>query len=230
MKVAVVTFPGSNCDADAVHVTRNLLGADAALVWHAEAALPAGTVLVVLPGGFSYGDALRSGALARFSPIMGAVRAFAERGGLVLGICNGFQILLEAGLLPGAMLQNASRKFVCRPAEVEVATTDSAFTRAYAHGQRLKLPVAHHEGRFHASNDTLAELEAADRVAFRYAAHDNPNGSKGHVAGLLGGPRRNVLGMMPHPERASETVLGSTGGRALFESALAAARQEETAP
>lgn len=226
MKVAVVTFPGSNCDADAVLVTRSLLGVATVEVWHREHELPAETSLVILPGGFSYGDALRSGALARFSPIMGSVRAHAERGGLVLGICNGFQVLVEAGLLPGAMLQNASRKFVCRMVELEVRTSDSPFTATYARGARLRVPVAHHEGRYFADEPTLDQLEREDRIAFSYTPETEPNGSVRRIAGVLGSGR-NVLGMMPHPERASEALLGSQDGRALFESAIGWARARE---
>lgn len=215
MKIAVVTFPGSNCDADAVHVAKNVLGVDAVAVWHKDTALPDRTDLVILPGGFSYGDALRSGALARFSPIMSAVKAHADRGGFVFGICNGMQILVESGLLPGAMLQNASRKFVCREVTIEVRSTDSAFSSALSKGQALRIPVAHHEGRFHASEETLKQLFDEDRVVFTY--RDNPNGSIRDIAGLLN-EKRNVLGMMPHPERASEAILGSTDGLGIFQS------------
>lgn len=224
MRVAVVTFPGSNCDADAVHVTRNLLGVETDQVWHRDSELPAHTALVVLPGGFSYGDALRSGAIARFSPIMGAVRAFVERGGAVLGICNGFQVLVESGLLPGAMLQNASRKFVCKMVELEhTSALDSPFTRGLERSTSLRIPVAHHEGRYHVDEDTLAGLEANGQVAFRYAPGHNPNGALGNIAGVHDETGR-VLGMMPHPERAAESILGSKDGLQLFESALSWAR------
>ena len=221
MKVAVVIFPGSNCDADAVHVTHNILGVATERVWHQAVRLPLETTLVVLPGGFSYGDALRSGALARFSPIMKAVQSHAEAGGLVLGICNGFQVLVEAGLLPGAMLQNTSRKFVCRMIELEVGTNDSPFTQGYRSGERIRMPVAHHEGRYFLSDGGLKRLEDEHRVAFRYREGMNPNGSLGGIAGILGA-RRNVLGLMPHPERACEDVLGSSDGRRVFEAALGA--------
>jgi len=201
-------------------VIRNVLGRPAASVWHEEPRLASDTHLVVLPGGFSYGDALRSGALARFSPIMADVRRFADAGGSVLGICNGFQVLVESGLLPGAMLQNASQKFVCRVVEVRVENTSTRFTRRYPSGGVLRIPVAHHEGRFYADDPDLDRLEAESQVVFRYV--DNPNGSARDIAGLVnaGG---NVLGMMPHPERATETLLGSDDGRLLFESVLAEA-------
>jgi phosphoribosylformylglycinamidine synthase subunit PurQ / glutaminase len=215
LRIAVVTFPGSNCDEDAVHVLRNVLAIDAVKVWHRDPALPAGTDGVILPGGFSYGDALRSGALARFSPIMGAVKAHAEKGGLVLGICNGMQILVESGLLPGAMLQNASTKFVCRWVEIEVQSTDTPFTSRYQKGQKLRIPVAHHEGRYFAPPEVIAQLKSQDRIAFRYAKNDNPNGATDDIAGLTN-EAKNVLGMMPHPERASEALLGSEDGKALF--------------
>jgi phosphoribosylformylglycinamidine synthase len=215
VKIAVVTFPGSNCDADAIHVAKNILGAEAVNVWHKDTTLPEKTDLVILPGGFSYGDALRSGALARFSPIMQAVREHATRGGYVFGICNGMQILVESGLLPGAMLQNASRKFVCREVTIEVESTNSPFTRGLEKGRPLKMPVAHHEGCYYASEDQLRRLHAEDRIAFTY--RDNPNGSIEDIAGILN-ERRNVLGMMPHPERAAESILGSTDGLAIFES------------
>lgn len=218
MKTAVVTFPGSNCDQDAVHVVKNVLGQPAQLVWHKEEQLPPDTTLVILPGGFSYGDALRSGAIARFSPIMADVRRHADRQGLVLGICNGFQVLVESGLLPGAMLQNANQKFVCRVAELSVERTDTPFTRSYALGQTLRIPVAHHEGRYHASDATLDALEANGQIVFRY--RNNPNGSVRDIAGIVN-EGRNVLGMMPHPERAAEPILGSVDGRALFESVIA---------
>lgn len=219
MKVAVVSFPGSNCDEDAVHVVQGVLGARAERVWHGEAALPDGTELVILPGGFSYGDALRAGALARFSPVMEAVVRHAGRGGLVLGICNGFQILLEAGLLPGAMLPNGDRKFVCREVSLRVRSADTPFTRSLSVDQRLRMPVAHHEGRYHTDADGLARLRDGDQIVFTY--DDNPNGALADIAGIVSA-ERNVLGMMPHPERASEAVLGSTDGLPIFEAALAA--------
>ncbi len=221
MTVAVVTFPGSNCDADAVHVTKGRLGFATERVWHTASDLPRSCSLVVLPGGFAHGDALRAGAIARFSPVMAAVRDHAERGGLVLGICNGFQILLEAGMLPGAMLQNASRTFVSRWVSLVVESPGGPFTSGYEAGQKLRLPVAHHQGRYFADDETVARLQANNQVVFRYGAGDNPNGSCDGIAGICN-ERGNVLGMMPHPERASESVLGSTDGLALFRSALAA--------
>jgi phosphoribosylformylglycinamidine synthase subunit PurQ / glutaminase len=219
LRAAVVTFPGSNCDQDAVHVLRNLLAVPTDTVWHKNERLPEGVELVVLPGGFSYGDALRSGALARFSPVMGAVRAFAERGGRVLGICNGFQVLLEAGLLPGAMLQNHTQTFVCRVVRLEVCRADTPFTRKFEAGRQIRLPVAHHEGRYHLDPEELETLEARGGVAFRYI--DDPNGSVGRVAGVLNA-EGNVLGLMPHPERAAEAVLGGEDGLALFRSVVEA--------
>lgn len=226
MKTAVVTFPGSNCDQDAVHVVRNVLGRDAEAVWHKQERLPESTSLVILPGGFSYGDALRSGAIARFSPIMADVKRHADAGGLVLGICNGFQVLVESGLLPGAMLQNASQKFVCRVAALRVDRTDTPFSSRYDVGQTLRVPVAHHEGRYHASDEVLDALESNGQVVFRYV--DNPNGSVRDIAGIVNAGR-NVLGMMPHPERAAEPILGSDDGRPLFESIFDALSEGATA-
>lgn len=216
MKIAVVTFPGSNCDEDAIHVAKDVLHAEVARVWHKDRALPQGTDLVVLPGGFSYGDALRSGALARFSPVMHAVAEHAKKGGYVFGICNGFQILVEAGLLPGAMMQNASTKFVCRVITLRTETTKTPFTSGLEKGQRLSLPVAHHEGRYYCDPGTLARLYEKDQIVFRYDG-DNPNGALDDIAGIVNN-ERNVLGMMPHPERASERELGSTDGAAIFRS------------
>ena len=216
MKVSVVTFPGSNCDEDAVHVARNLLNADADLVWHEESALPEGTQLVVIPGGFSYGDALRAGALARFSPIMEAVQAYAKAGGLVLGICNGFQVLVESGLLPGAMLPNASQKFVCKHVELKVENHESPFTCALEPTKTIGMPIAHHEGRYYIDNDGLQSLKVNGQIAFTYEG-ENPNGSLESIAGIMN-ESRNVLGMMPHPERASENILGSVDGLGIFES------------
>ena len=218
MNVGVVVFPGSNCDHDAWHAAATVFGQKAEFLWHASEDLR-GSDVVILPGGFSYGDYLRCGAIARFSPILKSVERFAKSGGLVIGICNGFQILVEAGLLPGALVRNAGLKFVCRPVTLEIATTDSPFTAAGQKGQRVVCPVAHGEGRYIADEATLDRLEREDRVAFRYV--DNPNGSMRDIAGILN-EGRNVLGMMPHPERAVETLMGSTDGRIVFESLIAA--------
>jgi phosphoribosylformylglycinamidine synthase len=227
MKFAVVVFPGSNCDHDAYHAVSHVLGQDATFVWHKGRDL-AGADAVILPGGFAYGDYLRTGAIARFSPVMQAVRAFADAGGPVLGICNGFQILLEAGLLPGAMLRNRSVKFQCEHVHVRVEHTDTPFTRACAPGQVLRLPIAHGEGNYYAEPDVLDRLERNRQVIFRYVdaggritADANPNGSTGNIAGLCSASR-NVVGLMPHPERACESVLGSDDGLVMFESVVEA--------
>ena len=212
MRFAVVVFPGSNCDHDAWYALSHNLGQSAEFVWHDSASL--GQVdAVILPGGFSYGDYLRCGAIAKFSPVMAAVRRFADEGGLVLGICNGFQILVESGLLPGALLQNRQLKFVCREVSVRVETTDTPFTSAAHRGQILRLPVAHGEGCYFADERTLDALEGEDRVVLRYL--DNPNGALRDIAGICN-ERRNVMGMMPHPERAADLLLGSTDGRVIL--------------
>jgi len=221
MKVGVVVFPGSNCDHDAWYaINRNLNrpghSASAEFIWH-DAHSVGQVDAVILPGGFSYGDYLRCGAIARFSPVMQAVKKFAADGGLVLGICNGFQILVEAGLLPGALIRNAGLKFVCRDVNLTTVTTNSPYTAQLERGQILRLPVAHGEGQFIADEKTLDELEADDRVAFRYV--DNPNGSMRDIAGVLSA-ERNVLGMMPHPERVCDPLMGGTDGLGLFESML----------
>ncbi len=219
MNVGIVTFPGSNCDHDTYHVVKHACGARAEYVWHKDR-LPTGLDAVILPGGFAYGDYLRCGALARFSPVMEDVVAFAKRGGPVLGICNGFQILCEAGLLPGALMRNASLKFVCRDVLLAVEGVETPVTRGLA-GRRLVMPVAHAEGSYFADEATLGALEGEGRVVFRYVG-GAPNGAVRDIAGISGGPHRNVVGLMPHPERASEPVLGCVDGRALFESLLAA--------
>ena len=226
MKAGVVVFPGSNCDHDAYHVWKHVLGQPAVFLWHKDEDLQ-GSDLVILPGGFSYGDYLRTGAIARFSPIMKPVVAFAKDGGLVLGICNGFQILLEAGLLPGAMLKNTKLKFICRHVHVRAEPAATPFTRQCRPGQVLHLPIAHHDGNYYADKATLAELEAHRQVVFRYcdaagklSPEANPNGSAGHIAGICN-REGNVLGMMPHPERAGEAILGSADGLGLFRSLLA---------
>jgi len=208
MKAAVVTFPGSNCDRD-LAVAFAAAGFEVARVWHKDDTLPAGTDIVGLPGGFSFGDYLRCGAIAARAPIAGAIQAHAGRGGAVLGICNGFQVLLEMGLLPGALMRNAGLKFVCRPVPLKVETQDSPFTRAYAAGARITLPVAHHDGNYQADPDTLDRLEGEARVALRYL--DNPNGSARAIAGILSANRR-VLGLMPHPERAIDPGHAASGG------------------
>lgn len=218
MKIGVVVFPGSNCDHDAWYAVSENLGQQANFIWHDATSL--GDVdAVILPGGFAYGDYLRCGAIAKFSPVMGAVRKFAQSGGLVLGICNGFQVLVEAGLLEGALVRNADQKFVCRTVGLRVETSNSPFTSLTRKGQVLRIPVAHGEGCFIAEDRILDQLEREDRVAFRYV--DNPNGSQRDIAGILNAGR-NVLGMMPHPERASDPLLGSTDGHLILGSLVAA--------
>lgn len=218
MKFGVVVFPGSNCDHDAWYAVANNLGQPAEFLWHDTERL--GDVdAVILPGGFSYGDYLRCGAIAKFSPVMRAVERFARDGGLVLGICNGFQILVETGLLPGALIRNSGLKFICKPVDVRVETTASPFTSEAQKGSVLTIPIAHNEGCYYADERTLDQLEAEDRVAFRYVK--NPNGSMRDIAGILN-EGRNVLGMMPHPERATEPLMGSSDGLAVFRSMIAA--------
>jgi phosphoribosylformylglycinamidine synthase subunit PurQ / glutaminase len=215
VKVAIVVFPGSNCEQDCAHAFSRL-GAEPIYVWHTEKSLPDASI-VVLPGGFAHGDYLRTGALARFSPVMGAVQAYASSGGLLIGICNGFQVLCEAGLLPGALRKNAGLKFLCRWTELTVETDRTPFTSRTQRGQRLRLPINHFEGNWYASPDVYAQLIADDRVVLRYAR--NPNGSLGDVAGLVN-VNRNVLGLMPHPERACEALLGSEDGAVILNSLL----------
>ena len=212
MKSAVVTFPGSNCDRDLATAFERA-GFDVARVWHKDSALPAGPDVVGVPGGFSFGDYLRCGAIAAQSPIAAAIQTHAARGGYVLGICNGFQVLTEMRLLPGVLMRNAGLKFACKTVELKVATTDSAFTRAYAKGQSLNIPIAHHDGNYTIDAEGLARLQAEDRIAFTYG--QNPNGSMADIAGVLSENRR-VLGMMPHPERANDPVLGGNDGAGLF--------------
>jgi phosphoribosylformylglycinamidine synthase len=218
MKVGVVVFPGSNCDHDAWYAVSHNIGHSAEFIWH-DASTLGDVDAVVLPGGFSYGDYLRCGAIARFSPVMSAVRRFADDGGLVLGVCNGFQILVESHLLPGALLRNQDLKFICKPVDLRVETTDSPFTNAAQKGQVLRVPIAHGEGCYFADQRTLDQLEWQDRVAFRYV--DNPNGSVHDIAGILN-EKRNVLGMMPHPERACDPLMGSTDGLVVLQSMVAA--------
>jgi phosphoribosylformylglycinamidine synthase len=217
MKGAVLVFPGSNCDRDAVTALARVSGRDPVRVWHTETMLPKGLDLVVVPGGFSYGDYLRSGAMAAVSPVMNALQAFAAGGGHVLGICNGFQILTEARILPGALLRNTGQRFVCRLQPLTVAGNQSAFTRGYAPGATLALPIAHHDGNYFADDATLDRLEGDGLVAFRY--RDNPNGSARDIAGVLS-PNRRVLGLMPHPERAVGGTETGADGRLLFEGLL----------
>ncbi|MCC6162866.1 MAG: phosphoribosylformylglycinamidine synthase subunit PurQ [Acidobacteria bacterium] len=223
MKFAVVVFPGSNCDHDAYYAVKHVLGQPAEFLWHKDTSLR-GADVVILPGGFSYGDYLRTGAIARFSPVMQAVSAFAAQGGPVLGICNGFQILCEAGLLDGVLIRNRQVQFRCEHVHVRVEQVDTPFTQACAAGQVLNIPIAHGEGQFFAEPDVLARLERDGQVVFRYATADgaitpdaNANGSLNNIAGVCNATR-NVVGLMPHPERACETVLGSDDGRVLFES------------
>jgi phosphoribosylformylglycinamidine synthase I len=225
MKFAVVVFPGSNCDHDAYHAATHVLGQQAELVWHKDASL-GGADAVILPGGFAHGDYLRTGAIARFSPIMAEVQKFAAAGGPVLGICNGFQVLLEAGLLPGAMLRNDVLQFRCEHVYVKVEQTDTPFTAACAAGQVLRIPIAHGEGNYYAEPDVIERLEKNRQVIFRYATASgdvttaaNPNGSVHNIAGLCS-ERRNVVGLMPHPERACELAVGSADGLVLFESVV----------
>jgi phosphoribosylformylglycinamidine synthase len=218
MKFGVVVFPGSNCDHDAWYSVSRNLGQTAEFIWHQDARLGDADA-VILPGGFSYGDYLRCGAIAKFSPVMTAVREFADAGGLVIGICNGFQILAECGLLPGALIRNRDLKFICRELPIRVETADSPFTNSAEKGQVLRIPIAHGEGCFLADERTLDELEAEDRVAFRYM--DNANGSLRSVAGILN-RERNVLGMMPHPERAADPLMGSIDGLVVLQSMMAA--------
>ncbi len=232
MKFGVVVFPGSNCDDDMVHVLGTVMGCEVKKLWHKDTDLGGLTTddCVVLPGGFSYGDYLRAGAIARFSPIMQSVIEFAKAGGYVWGICNGFQVLCEAGLLPGVLLPNENRKFICKNVWLRTESLQSPVTATLHAGEVLKIPIAHADGRYYADEDTINRLEANHQVLFRYCtpegeltAQSNPNGSLHHIAGICN-EQRNVIGMMPHPERAAEEVLGNTDGRKLFESLLAARR------
>jgi phosphoribosylformylglycinamidine synthase len=218
VKSAVIVFPASNCDRDAQTALKQLTGKEPHMVWHQDSALP-DVDLVVLPGGFSYGDYLRCGAMASQSSVMKAVKAHAEKGGAVIGICNGFQVLTETHMLPGALMRNADLKFVCRPVKLTVEETQSAFTRKYSKGQQITVPVAHGEGNYFADDETLNRLEGENRVAFRYAEGDNPNGSTRNIAGILN-EMRNVLGLMPHPERVVDPLLGGEDGKALFQSLI----------
>ena len=227
MKFGIVMLPGSNCDHDALHVTRDVLGADAELLWHKDTTLK-GADCVIIPGGFAYGDYLRAGALAKFAPIMEPIRRHAAAGGLVFGICNGFQVLTEAGLLPGALMRNQHLRFLSREVILRTEETDTPFTNALVPGQRLRIPIAHGEGNYFADESTLDELERNRQVIFRYCddedrltAESNPNGSARSIAGICN-RERNVLGMMPHPERCSEALLGNVDGLGIFQSIAAA--------
>jgi phosphoribosylformylglycinamidine synthase len=217
MRAAVIQFPGSNCDRDMAVALDKVSGHNkpTQLVWHKDSGLPEGLDIVAIPGGFSFGDYLRCGAIAARSPIMNAVVDFAKKGGYVLGVCNGFQVLTESGLLPGALMRNAGLKFVCKDVDLTVETTSSDFTSSYTKGSTIKVPVAHHDGNYNADPETLKALNDQDRVAFRYAS--NPNGSIDNIAGILSENRR-VLGMMPHPERLNDPLLGGTDGNGLFDS------------
>lgn len=226
MKFGVIVFPGSNCDHDAYHVISKHVGQPVDFIWHRDIDLSTYDA-VIIPGGFSYGDYLRAGALARFSPVMSSVKEFANEGGLVLGVCNGFQILCEAGLLPGALIRNRDLHFICRHVNVRVETTETPFTHELEPGSVLSLPVAHGEGNYVCDDATLAELEREDRIIFRYcdengelSEESNINGSRASIAGICSS-ERNVLGMMPHPERACEDLLGSSDGRDIFRSLAA---------
>src|SRR5271165_4324529 len=215
MNFGVVVFPGSNCDHDAWYALSHNLGQNAEFVWHDSRELPSNLDSVILPGGFSYGDYLRCGAIAKFSPVMSAVKRFAAEGGLVLGICNGFQVLVESGLLPGALVRNRGLKFVCRPVSLRIETSNSPFTSEARRGQIIQLPIAHGEGCYIADEPTLDRLEAEDRIPLRYL--DNPNGSMRDIAAVLN-RQRNVMGMMPHPERASEPLMGCSDGLVILQS------------
>jgi phosphoribosylformylglycinamidine synthase len=220
MKAAVVVFPGSNCDRDCKVAIERSTGAQVAMVWHGECRLPDGLDLIVLPGGFAYGDYLRAGAMAALSPVMSAVRAAADRGVAVAGICNGFQVLAEAGMLPGALMRNQALKYVCKPVELEVANAQTRFTAAYGERRCAVMTVGNGEGAYFADDETLDRLEGDGRIAFRY--RDNPNGSLRDIAGIID-EAGNVLGIMPHPDRAFEAALGSADGALLFQSVLGAA-------
>jgi len=227
MKFGVLVFPGSNCDRDAHHVMAEIAREPVTFLWHDSEDL-AGVDAVLVPGGFAYGDYLRTGAIARFSPVMQAVKRFAGGGGLVLGICNGFQILTEAGLLPGALMRNAGLKYICRQVHLRVETANSPFTNQFARGEVVEIPIGHMEGNYFCEADELRRLEDEDRIAFRYATalgeitpEANPNGSLRNIAGILN-PKRNVLGMMPHPDRSSENLLGSADGWRVFASIIEA--------
>ena len=231
MRFGVVVFPGSNCDYDCYYVLRNVLKKKVDFIWHKEKNL-SGYDCLILPGGFSYGDYLRTGAIARFSPIMKSIEKFAKKGGLVIGICNGFQVLLEAGLLPGAMLRNKTLNFICRFVNIRVENNSVPYTYLCRQGQVLSIPIAHIEGNYYADDETIEGLEENNQIVFRYcdergelSEDSNPNGSKGSIAGICN-REGNILGMMPHPERASESILSSDDGRVIFESVIGKREQE----
>jgi phosphoribosylformylglycinamidine synthase subunit PurQ / glutaminase len=239
MKFGVVQFPGSNCDDDACHAIGSVIGQPVEFIWH-QSEKVSGFDAIILPGGFAYGDYLRTGAIARFSPVMKAVDRFARSGGLVLGICNGFQILLEAGLLPGAMMRNKGLRYLCRQVHIRVESTETPFTCAAQRGQVLKCPIAHNDGNYFCEPSTLAELERNDQIIFRYVTPDghdaaendreaNPNGSLGAIAGICN-RERNVIGLMPHPERAVESPLGSADGLVIFRSMVASLARSASVP
>lgn len=220
MKTAVIVFPGSNCDRDAQVALRQASGQEPAMVWHKDGTIPDGTDLVMVPGGFSYGDYLRCGAMAANSPVIAQLHSHAERGGYILGVCNGFQILCETGLLPGALMRNLSLDFVCKPQDLKIESVNTAFTSAYGGASEISIPIAHHDGNYVADDETLDQIEGEGRVAFRYLG--NPNGSARDIAGVISENGR-VLGMMPHPERAIGGHEGGTDGLAMFESLMTAA-------
>jgi phosphoribosylformylglycinamidine synthase subunit PurQ / glutaminase len=235
-RVGVIVFPGSNCDTDAGNAWDELGLGETVYLWHADTDLK-GVDIVIVPGGFSYGDALRAGAIARFAPIMNEVARFASEGGLVIGICNGFQILCEAGLLPGALVRNEGMRFVCRHVHLRVENVETPFTALYKPGEILTIPVAHGEGRYLCEDETYQQLVAENRIMFRYVNEDgktspdaNPNGSRDDIAGILGGPANNILGMMPHPERAVSQRLGSADGQRMFYAIHAALAQKLPTP
>ncbi len=225
MKFGIVVFPGSNCDHDCYHMVKHVLGQEAEYIWHKDKEIR-GFDCLILPGGFSYGDYLRTGAIAKFSPVMNSVREFAEKGGLVIGICNGFQILVEAGLLPGALMRNKDLKFICENRYIRVESGDTPFTRLYKNGEVVKMPIAHADGNFFADDETLKKIQDNGQILFRYCDADgnitenaNPNGSLLNIAGICN-EKRNVLGMMPHPERCAEDILGNIDGKRFFESLI----------
>lgn len=219
MKSAVIVFPGSNCDRDLAVAFERVSGKKSTMVWHKDVSLPDDLDVIGIPGGFSFGDYLRCGAIAARSPICRAVVDFANRGGMILGICNGFQVLTETGLLPGALMRNSGLKYICKDVDLKVETTDSPFTNAFTKGETVRFPIAHHDGNYVAGDDLVARLKGEDRIAFTYK--DNPNGSVADIAGILSQNRR-VLGMMPHPERLNDAALGGTDGSKFFESLASA--------